>query len=370
MNIHTYADLDAVPPKRMWQLMRTLRHEPPGRAAKGHRRETFNAALEQAEQLFAAAEATGAASRPILVFYGITQLGRAIAAVSTQLDNQEYRLSGHGISDGALEGAAKHGLATLSVRSRENGAFPTVARTLKADPISAERSLGEIWALIPDSARFPLPGVTGLERLYIQAESPHIMRTQDSGRFVISNLPLALLQRPDEDIVTGPGPRLAALMMESQEDADRIAYQRQRLQEWLAQYPTLAGWDFKHYVEPDEPVDYQLHDNGTRLSAQIRLPRAEGQSENAVIQSRAVTYHSVASIYPTLDKNGQAAHPFMLWWAVLFTLSRLARYEPRDWVQMIDVAHSADAAAIEYLLSESMLALPEIAYACLVKAQS
>ena len=28
MQLHTYADLQAVPPKRMWQLLRTMRHKP------------------------------------------------------------------------------------------------------------------------------------------------------------------------------------------------------------------------------------------------------------------------------------------------------------------------------------------------------
>lgn len=98
----------------MWQLLRTMRHKPPGRAAKGNRRDTFNAALEQAEQLFAAAETTGAASRPMLIFYGTSQLGRAISAASTMLGNEEYKLSGHGINDGPLEGAAMHGLARFS----------------------------------------------------------------------------------------------------------------------------------------------------------------------------------------------------------------------------------------------------------------
>jgi hypothetical protein len=76
------------------------------------------------------------------------------------------------------------------------------------------------------------------------------------------------------------------------------------------------------------------------------------------------------SVFPTLDGRGLAAHPFILWWAVLYVLSRLARYEPRDWVQMIDVTRSPDAAAIEYLLSEALLALPEVAYSCLIQVSA
>jgi hypothetical protein len=73
------------------------------------------------------------------------------------------------------------------------------------------------------------------------------------------------------------------------------------------------------------------------------------------------------AVYPQLG-SGDPSHPFLLWWAVLYVLSRLARYEPRDWMRSIDVAHSADAAAIEYLLDEAMLALPEVAYSCIEAA--
>lgn len=142
----------------MWQSLRTMRHQPPGRAARGNRRDTFNGAVEQAEQLFTAAEATDPAARPILIFYGLSQLGRAIAAVSTKLSNDEYKLSGHGLDHGPLDGATQQGLANLLVWGRTRGAFPVVARALGADALDHRCRLGDIWALIPDANRFPLPG--------------------------------------------------------------------------------------------------------------------------------------------------------------------------------------------------------------------
>jgi hypothetical protein len=52
----------------------------------------------------------------------------------------------------------------------------------------------------------------------------------------------------------------------------------------------------------------------------------------------------------------------MLYWAVMYVLSRLARYEPRDWLKLISVSASRDAVAIEYLLDEAQSALPELAH--------
>jgi hypothetical protein len=354
----------------MWQLLRTLHHKPPGRAAKGHRRDTFSAALEQAEQLFAAAETVGAASRPILIFYGVSQLGRAVAAASMMLSNREYRLSGHGISNGPLEGAATGGLASLLVQGRQDGAFPTVAKTLAADSIQQEQRLGDIWGLIPDAERFELPGAGRLLRLTLRPESPHLVRSQDWGRFILDGLPLSLLQAEDEEPVTSRGPELAQLLQDSQQDASRIALQRRRLQAWLRQYPTLQGWKVAHYLEPEKPTGFRLSDSGRTMNVPLRLPKRAEDTEEAVWQARSFSYHSVMSVFPTLDGRGLAAHPFILWWAVLYVLSRLARYEPRDWVQMIDVTRSPDAAAIEYLLSEALLALPEVAYSCLIQVSA
>lgn len=233
-----------------------------------------------------------------------------------------------------------------------------------------KRRLGDIWGLIPDAERFELPGVGGLLRLTIHQESPHIMRSPDWGRFILNGLPVNLLHARDEEPVTGPGAHLAQLMRESQEDTSRIALQRRQLQEWLQGYPTLRGWDFLHYLEPEKPVGFRLNDGATGLTVPVRLSKDPDETEQVALRARSFGYHSVMSVYPTLDGTGLAAHPFMLWWATLYVLSRLARYEPRDWVQMIDVARSPDAAAIEYLLSEALLALPEIAYSCVVQVST
>jgi hypothetical protein len=362
--LHTFADLQAIPPKRMWQSLRTMRHRPPGRAARGNRRDTFNGAIEQAEQLFTAAEVTDPAARPILIFYGLSQLGRAIAAVSTKLDNNEYRLSRHGLDHGSLDGAAQHGLANLMVWGHTSGAFPVVAKALGAAAMQQRCRLGEVWALVPDANRFPLPGSGELRSLPLYSELlPAPM--EDWARGLLTELPLHLLQNDDEEPVTGYGPELSRLMEASQSDTARIARQRSRLRDWLAQYPSLAGWDF--VTAPDGPVGYRLRDGGKSLDLPLRLPKSPVSDEVTILQQRSFSYHSMMAVYPQLGGR-KPAHPFMLWWAVLYVLSRLARYEPRDWMRLIDVAHSAEAAAIEYLLDEALLALPEVAYSCIEAA--
>jgi len=67
--------------------------------------------------------------------------------------------------------------------------------------------------------------------------------------------------------------------------------------------------------------------------------------------------------FPTL--GGQRLHPLIAWWAVLYTLSMLARYEPQRWAAMIRVDASPWAVPLEHLLNVALDALPEVIFAAL-----
>jgi len=61
--------------------IRWTRSEPPGKAANDEgRRALYCASLQQFEELLTAAEAAGHASRPLPLFYALSQAGRAIVA--------------------------------------------------------------------------------------------------------------------------------------------------------------------------------------------------------------------------------------------------------------------------------------------------
>ena len=88
-----------------WARIRMTRATPPAAATiDDDRLDTYVTALEQAQQMFAAAIASGVAARPLLIFYGLSQAGRAVAAASPRLHGAEYRLEGHGIKATKLEG--------------------------------------------------------------------------------------------------------------------------------------------------------------------------------------------------------------------------------------------------------------------------
>src|SRR4051812_39627121 len=79
-----------------WRSIRALRAAPPLLARDGERRAVFSAALQQSEELFAAAAKAGPASKPLPLFYALSQAGRAIAAAHNAAET--WRIAGHGLT--------------------------------------------------------------------------------------------------------------------------------------------------------------------------------------------------------------------------------------------------------------------------------
>lgn len=343
----TYAEMGADPPTQIWQELRALRSRKPGAASKGDRLATFDAALEQAEQLFVAAVQAGTATQPILLFYGLSQMGRAIAAASPLLSNKEYSLSGHGITDGGqLQGAAEQGLAQLMICGEKRGAFPDVARALEASPISKSVPLGDLWDLLPYAERFPLPHRGQLKRLDLVPASPYGNRFEGDERVELQLLPPDLqLSAEDPNVVPG----------------EIIDKEWQLLKDFLENYPTLKGWQIPGKVQRVPYGHGMSESHGRSLSLSLSFARQDDRGEPALIPERASAYHGAQYVYPSLDDGGQPAHPFMLWWAVLYPLSRLARYYPSVWMKLTSISSNPHAAPIEFILREGIRAVPELA---------
>lgn len=143
----TLDDLARPSREMVWRHLRALRHQPPGRASRGERRLVFGAALEQAQQLFAAAASADYASRPILVFYGLSQGGRAIAACSTEAKSG-WQLKGHGIDVPDLDQRPE--LPDLTIGDKGKGSFTQLTPLLHSGSLPTGASLGQTWLTIPD----------------------------------------------------------------------------------------------------------------------------------------------------------------------------------------------------------------------------
>lgn len=340
-------------PGESWRYLRALRHAPPGLAAvRGPRKRTFDAALEQAEQLFAAADVVGTAVRPLPLFYGLSQAGRALAAAWVRADNGQ--LSGHGITSSNFRDAKQ--LAEVTVRSDGCGSFTTIAELLGAPNLSRPMKLGDLCGLLPNLASFPLRA---------EAATPVPFRTHRVSHPPLSSgvqlmgavtLPRRLW---DAFPVNEDFDETLQLRLQHQQE---MRYQqhlqrtlRRRVEAFIAGYPALReGW-FPHGADQriapaPAPIESGVH---------LVYPCPPDWSDIPDSARGIHTYLGTSYAFPELPGDVVPPHPLVAWWAVLYALSMLARYEPDRWTQHTSVASSAAAVPIENLLTSAMTAVPQ-----------
>ncbi|WP_329331166.1 YaaC family protein [Streptomyces sp. NBC_00663] len=331
----TYPDLEDV-----WQALRETRSDPPGWAGSGNaaRRKTYNSALEQAEQLLKAAADVGPASRPLLLFYGLSQAGRAIAAAGQQPD---YRLNGHGI---AIKQADQPHVGRVLVADKGAGAFTQVASLLGSRSLPQEVELADLWNIIEENDGWPLTSAPSSVRCLRVTRKP-------VGPDSFSQVALDLDGLSDE-------------VAPHRDDQDQLAA---AIRQKLSAFPTVAGYEFLH-----GPASFSGRDE-KRGTVTVSLAWPLGRPEQASDQDVESVMNTLTPwigrdplqrrVHSVLGGDGAQLHPFLAWWSVLYSLSMLARYQPGQWTTQIDVNHSVDAAAVERLLRKALIAVPELTLA-------
>jgi hypothetical protein len=322
----------------VWRHIRALRYRPPGRAGSSQRRRIFGSALEQAEQLFTAADDLDYVSRPILLFYGLSQAGRAIAAASTSADGNDYRLRGHGITTQNLD---YHELHRITVIDDGIGSFTQLAPLLRSGSLPSGTPLGQLWAVIPDLREFPL----------------HTDSTEYSPVLRYSNL-ATQVQSIHGRLSWSPS-RLATATNEEVCD-------------FLASYPSLVGNDISSRAgvlsEPSadgSTVDlyrsWSVPEDRDELEP---LTPMEGRwSETTIVENRLTQPYrgdSERYVFPAIGGAAFPLHPLLAWWALLYTLSMPARYEPASWTSHLERDSSPNAIAIEAALDRALHSCPEL----------
>jgi hypothetical protein len=68
------------------------------------------------------------------------------------------------------------------------------------------------------------------------------------------------------------------------------------------------------------------------------------------------------ALIPTLPGESQLLSPLMLWWALLFGLSVVARYHPGPWSSALAVEGSTQAVPLEAILAKAVDRLPPLVY--------
>ncbi|MEW1724726.1 YaaC family protein [Streptomyces sp. NPDC093109] len=329
-----YSDLDA---DEAWERLRASRSNPPARANTGARRKTYSAALEQTGQMFRAAAVVDPATRPLQVFYGLSQAGRAIAAAAWSIKGVDWRLISHGIKATGFD----RPLPDIEIRTDPpgtQGSFVKVSEVLDS-PVweTAPVRLEDIWDLLPTNLGYPLTSRDRFTPLYTDERSV--------GDYEHGLLSVPVCDIPDRVIDAGT---------------------REALADFLTAYPALA----KHesYVTTSAlsygalPEYSRYQHGGGELQVNWLMPQKSATSAQRLEYLRAMTrgYSRRRYFLPVLLPMKRELHPLMAWWAVLYALSMLARYEPAVWGTLISVDNSQHAVPIERLLERAINHLPAL----------
>lgn len=287
-----------------WRSIRLTRSTLPDGTADS-RRLLYASALEQAEQQFRAAASVGPESRPLNLFYGLSQAGRAIAAARTPGGQGTSPIvSGHGLKVHELD-AMRPGddIFTLHVRGEggRDTSFGRLAWLMGSDALQPEGvSLAAVWMMLPEvSVDFPIDG-------HHRAQ----------------------LVNADDDTF-----RLAVPEDDKNATALRAAYPQLR---------PAAMDDGQFGYSGYEPGE------GTPMR-RFRLPDAQRTLSN---------YRGSSALMPAWREGGGYLDPLLAWWVMLYALSMLARYRPVEWTRAIDVDKSSRAVWLEQLLDKALDAVP------------
>ncbi|TVT48099.1 hypothetical protein FNH05_18180 [Amycolatopsis rhizosphaerae] len=308
-----------------WSKIRQLRSNPPGQAKSDkNRRRTFLTSLEQAEQYFRAANSMGYETRPVTLFYGLSQFGRSIAAAAPDTD---WKLKGHGIRIPNIGEASSSGkIANLLVRNNGSGSFTQLAKILNSPSLEKPVILTRILSSIPEMREYPI-------------DKTHIP-------------PLDLSEGYDKVGPSGDFGPAWKIILEGVPSLDAS------MSDFLAHYPAI--WPLQ-----GRPLSYEQGVCRGHGPGVFYLTPRRKYEMGGFAAIHGTEYRGRNLVFPTLPGYALNMHPILTWWASLFSLSMLARYEPVAWADIVNVDQSMESVPIERLLSVATEAVPEIALAAI-----
>jgi hypothetical protein len=317
--------------------IRASRALPPSRVLQGEgRSRVYSAALEQFDQLMTGARAVGTATRPLLLFYALSQAGRAVTAARAA---DRWRLQSHGLSAPQL---ANPELLDIQIKVKPS---PRGAKDQPGAPIDSFRgvadatgspsfdravTIGELWSSLPEIHDLP-PQTLGawprvLPVLQLDDLSQKLVMW-DRVSVAIANVPWPASETLEQQLAHYPA--TGDLVVERLQPGLREIY-----------VPTTAGDALKCYWPSDEP---NVAGHAGTLAARTSTGLLDRDSR---------------WLRPAV--GGQAASSLVTWWALLFGLSMIARYEPAGWRRALDYDLSELAAPLDELLEFALDAVPEL----------
>lgn len=331
--------------KPTWQDVRALRAQPPNLAGGGGaRQKTFSGSLQQAQELAEAAAGAGYSSKPILMFYSLSQASRAICASRLKAD---WNPAGHGLS--TVESG--NDLLEVEVKASKGGSglFQAVARAVGESVLSGRVSLGELWRAMPEFDSISIPG---------QEVRPLIVRPAIS----LDDATDLDAEAPTEDLF---------LLLDGLPDNAN----RGDIQEILGRFPTLENAEVASYptglstgLFSDEEdrggVAYRRVVMPTTLFPVVRIAgvglrlREQRAGFHAAAPGAVKDRSDHRCVVPVVGQPPEMLGPIASWWVLLLGLSSVARYQPAVWSKALDIDRSPIAVGLEKLLDTALEVLP------------
>lgn len=324
--------MPAAPPD-VWSRLRATRAAPPGRAtATEARRRTYTAAMEQFEELMRAAEQVGPPARPLPLFYALSQAGRAVAAAHA---DEPWQLRGHGLQlkDEGRPLLDRH----VSAEGGPATSFRRVAEATGSGFLAQPVTFSALCASLPDLAVVPELCGANPRALFVKPIA------QSAGAVLV------LSREVDAYVVNLPA------SVGTTENTATV------LSEHLRHYPSAAGWGLPEHPRLFPPSD------GWGAAAVLRWRVSEDvRSPNE--PDRQARMREVAPQYRHSDRQwcrpavalGSLLSPIMTWWALLYALSMMARYEPAAWVRLLSVDEDKLAVPLEGVLDDALEVVPHL----------
>ena len=306
------------------------------------RRATYTTALEQAEQMFRAAQSIGLETKPILLYYGLFQATRAISA-ATEFVQPNWRLFLHGLKcnadereRGEIAPSDNPFIETrVEMMSGRNKVYPSgfsaICQLKGSDTLSGPISLGELIALTQNDGggrAHPFPGTEDLPRT-VSLDGHRPSGFARSFAASLTGLPAAVLKSPASEIES---------------------FLRKH-------YPMFRS---KHDWSVVESEVYPS--DGYCIVSWRGMPMEVGHVEfrrsQALNYARSITGLDMQvanwQTFPEFNALGEKGlNPLCAWWGILCALSMLARYAPSTWATDIDVDRTSYAVDVAQLVEDA-----------------
>lgn len=329
-----------------WDSLRRMRSKPPTEM-KGAKRSIFSAALEQSERLWEGAQRVGPEAAPMLLFYSISQAGRAIVAALGPGADWRSKQS-HGLSFELNSPNAAQALQHALIKPHGMGLFQQVSSLVRAEALQVPVLLTDLIAALP------------LANLPVAGDSKPALTAQ-----------WATIGGPDSQLFLSPIPdsmiasELHASPNNHQYRMDVLA-DKSSLHPWLAHYPRLRPMlsqlrvrqvDREHVLDPQAPWGVALLHPHTGLGTNTRALR---QGVLDALLSEPWELNARGILLPALTKQDTSVGPLMTCWLILYAFSMLSRYYPEEWVALLDVDRSEAAVPLERMLTDGIAAIPPL----------